>query len=53
MSGDDDGSWHNQQPVILAAAVAGGIPPVVGHVVDVYNEADVEHELHGAECANQ
>lgn len=23
MSGDDDGSWHNQQPVIVAAGVAG------------------------------
>jgi len=23
VSGDDDGSWHDQQPVIVAAAVAG------------------------------
>ena len=23
MSGDDDGSWHDQQPVIVAAGVAG------------------------------
>ena len=23
MSGDDDGDWHDQQPVILAAGVAG------------------------------
>ena len=23
MSGDDDGSWHDQQPAILAAGVAG------------------------------
>jgi hypothetical protein len=23
VSGDDDGSWHDQQPVIAAAGVAG------------------------------
>jgi hypothetical protein len=78
VSGDDDGSWHDQQPVIVAAGVAGVVllalllwavihtankssrppepvefAPSSGHVVDVYDEVDVEHELHDVECPNQ
>jgi hypothetical protein len=78
VNGDDDGSWHDQQPVIVAAGVAGlvllallvwavikhrtqvvaatrtrGHAAVVGHVVDLHDQLDIEHELWGAQRANQ